>query len=134
MTASIHRSPDWATQASTTSMQAERAAHTPGPWVVSPFRAQVICDMFGRDGDFLPVAQMLWPTTERTEAETYANGHLIAAAPELLDALEQLCSNAEVCRFLIDTGEDEAKAIVASALFDTIRQARAAIAKARGES
>jgi hypothetical protein len=59
------------------------ASFTPGPWAVSPFRAQVICDRFGKDGDFLPVAQMLWPTDERTEAETYANGRLMAAAPDL---------------------------------------------------
>jgi hypothetical protein len=30
---------------------------------------------------------MLWPTDERSEAETAANARLIAAAPELLDAL-----------------------------------------------
>jgi hypothetical protein len=92
----------------------DMANPTPGPWVVSPFRAQVICDKFGRDGDFLPVAQMLWPTTERTEAETYANGHLIAAAPDLLEVL-----------LLLDRhGHTEA----------VWQQARAAIAKARGEA
>jgi hypothetical protein len=117
-------------------MQAERAAHTPGPWVVSPFRAQVVCDKFGRDGDFLPVAQMLWPTTERTEAETYANGHLIAAAPELLevapDALDFLDQYAELIRSV--PADDLERHPYLPAVEDTVDRLRAAIAKARGEA
>ena len=59
--------------------------HTAGPWSVHPVNAQV--DAFV-GGEPLPVCQLLWPTTERTEAETEANASLIAAAPDLLAALK----------------------------------------------
>ncbi|HET9511821.1 MAG TPA: hypothetical protein VFO80_11795 [Sphingomonas sp.] len=65
-----------------------KTAHTPAPWMVSPFKAVVTTDAFGRDGDFLPVAAMLWPTDERSEAETYSNARLIAAAPDLLEVAQ----------------------------------------------
>lgn len=56
---------------------------------------------------------------------------LFASVPDLLEALEQLLGNAEIARFhLKDTEEGM---IVGSALFDTIQQARAAIARACGE-
>jgi hypothetical protein len=60
--------------------------HTPGPWIVNPFNAQVDCAVVSKLGDLLPVAQMLWPADERSEAETEANARLIAAAPDLLAA------------------------------------------------
>lgn len=60
-------------------------SHTAGPWAVHPVNAQV--DAFV-GGEPLPVCQLLWPTTERTEAETEANALLIAAAPDMLDALK----------------------------------------------
>jgi hypothetical protein len=78
------------------------AKATPGEWTVSPFRAWVVSDKFGNDGDFLPICAMLWPTDERTEAETYANAELITetrrALPHLLDriaALEARVATAE---------------------------------------
>ena len=58
--------------------------HTPGPWIVNPFCAQVDCSAVSAKGGLLPVAQMLWPTDERSEAETEANARLIAEAPTLL--------------------------------------------------
>ena len=64
--------------------------HTPGPWVVHPIRAEVNAPVIGEDGDLLPVCKLLWPTTERTEEETLANAELIAAAPDLYRALEEL--------------------------------------------
>lgn len=60
--------------------------HTPGPWAVNPIKAQV--DAFAT-GDPVAVCQMLWPTEERTEAETEANGRLVAAAPDMLAALKR---------------------------------------------
>lgn len=92
--------------------------HTPGPWLVSPFKAVVITGEFGKDGDFLPVAAMLWPTDERSEAETYANAHLIAAAPDLYAA----CAAAEEYLSCVLEGAAE------------VREAcTAALRKARGE-
>ena len=59
---------------------------TPGPWAVHPVLARV--DAFNLfDGD--PVCQLLWPTELRSEEETEANGLLIAAAPQLLSALQE---------------------------------------------
>lgn len=66
-----------------------------------------------------------------TEAECAANAQLIAAAPDLLEALAQLCENAELARFHIGNTEDGD--IIASALWDTIGQARAAISRATGQ-
>ncbi|MBB5709298.1 hypothetical protein [Sphingomonas xinjiangensis] len=57
--------------------------HTPGPWVLNPFSAQVDCDKPSKLGGLLPIAQMLWPTDERSEEETEANAQLIAAAPTM---------------------------------------------------
>ena len=65
------------------------SGHTSGPWIVNPFCAQVDCGAVSVKGGLLPVAQMLWPTDERSEAETEANARLIAAAPDLLTALYQ---------------------------------------------
>lgn len=59
--------------------------HTPGPWVVDPISAWVALP--DRDA---PICAMLWPTELRSEHETMANARLIAAAPELLQALENM--------------------------------------------
>ncbi|MBB4799704.1 hypothetical protein HNP32_003464 [Brevundimonas bullata] len=57
-----------------------------------------------------------------------ADAALITAAPDLLDALRDLLGNAEIARFHIQ-GTEEGM-LIGSALFDTINQAREAIAKA----
>lgn len=61
------------------------SAHTPGPWLVNPFVARV------DNGLDSPICELLWPTSLRSEDETEANGRLIAAAPELLEALKAIC-------------------------------------------
>lgn len=58
--------------------------------MVNPLMAQVDCGTLSRKGGLLPVAQMLWPTDERSEAETEANARLIAVAPEMLDVLKSI--------------------------------------------
>lgn len=107
------------------------AKHTPGPWAVLPEEA---------DKDYLrirgtriscryKVANVhmlrLWEShdvlRDRENAESWANARLIAAAPELLEALKAC---AAVC-----AGETMNKRGLISAL----EQARAAIAKATGE-
>ena len=65
-----------------------RVNFTPGPWIVNPFRAQVDCAALDEWGDPLRIAELLWPTDYRSEAETEANARLIAAAPEMLAALK----------------------------------------------
>lgn len=83
--------------------------HTPGPWAIN-------CDLgiYAATGTQWAIASVGfgWPhQPDRREAE--ANAHLIAAAPELLEALE----------YLVGLGGG-----------DCLDMARAAIAKARGQS
>ncbi len=82
--------------------------HTPGPWVVNPVRAQV-------DATHAPICQLLWPTRMRSEDETESNARLIAAAPELLAALDEIARDYVTPPRLADI-------------------ARAAIAKAKGQA
>lgn len=58
--------------------------HTKGPWTVHPIKSWVT-DPTGE-----AVCGMLWPTYSRTEEETLANARLIAAAPEMLEALKNI--------------------------------------------
>ena len=69
--------------------------HTPTPWIVNPFCAQIDCAVLGTDGYPLPVAQMLWPTDERSEAETYANAARIVLAVNCFDELRALLTEAD---------------------------------------
>ena len=57
--------------------------HTPGPWGVDPFVAQVNEIKTG-----CPLLKMQWPSDDRSEEETFANANLIAAAPDMLEAHE----------------------------------------------
>ena len=98
-----------------TKTEASKSAHTPGPWLISYHHeggTQIAIDdepgMQGeRDYDLATV-------THGDPDELEANARLIAAAPELLEALIRC----EAC-----TTNDEVG-----------RQARAAIAKALGET
>lgn len=96
--------------------------HTPGPWEWETFKAPIlprlwssdviICD-FGSDEPYYPVGGT--PPNE-------ANARLIAAAPELLEALKALINNVGSC-ICYDESERECKAW---------EMAEAAIAKAEG--
>lgn len=74
----------------------------------------IVCEVYGSADDL-----------SLTE-EDRARARLIAASPCLAEALRQLVGNAEAAAKYV-RGEND---IVASALFDTIEQARAALAKA----
>lgn len=71
--------------------------HTPGPWKVQEFDGAVWVKM-------KEASEELWMCDSLTPDydEWIANAHLIAAAPELLDALKELL---EACKhpFLTDT-------------------------------
>jgi hypothetical protein len=58
------------------------AKATPGPWAMNPVVAQV-----DAMPSLLPVCRMLWPTEDRSEAETEANARLIATMRDALPAL-----------------------------------------------
>ncbi len=85
------------------------AEHTPGPWVQDKWGH--VQDTGGRGVRFEGVT-----IAGRSTEETKANARLIAAAPDLLEAL----------RYAVDNPE------FSSEVFD--RMARAAIAKATGDA
>ena len=106
--------------------------HTPGPWVVLPeecdrpyirIRGTVL-------GGRYKIANVLTPcyegVHEREAEETRANARLIAAAPEMLEALQAIADEAD------GTGKPYSCDSYLPRHF--IEKARAAIAKATGES
>ena len=92
-------------------------SHTKGPWIVDGDNGEYISPIDG--GDIIAIAHILpiddnWDDWSRGE-QTKANALLISAAPDLLEALEQLLEYGSM------TGPDW-----------PIDQAREAIDKARG--
>ena len=90
--------------------------HTPGPWHSEGYPRYVGPTVVSPDG---PVCAISTGPLDRTlpRMPAAANARLIAAAPELLAALEALCED----KYLADPINA-----------DRMRAARAAIAKARG--
>ena len=91
------------------------ATHTPGPWIWADGYAGLNSPALGPVLDYAPYEGM-WVThyTERGKADA----RLIAAAPELLEALQRLLHNHAANTLFSGNGHWE--------------QARAAIAKAQG--
>ena len=103
-----------------------RPKHTPGPWTVAASRA-----IFGGGG--IPEEIATVRPTRPTSDEAEANARLIAAAPELLAALQNL--HAALDKRLPD-GRSVNQAMpreVFDAFYQPAIRARAAIAKAIGE-
>ena len=96
--------------------------HTPGPWQAEEASVRGITqEWFVRvDGDDIAIASDI---RDRNGNHSEANARLIAAAPELLEALEDLASLAEAA--MREVGEYDIEAELADA--------RAAIAKATGD-
>ena len=83
--------------------------HTPGPWAVSSTERRYVREVNGKRY----VASCTDSQDYRTYEEAEANARLIACAPEMLEALQDLCDTLGEC------GMTE--------------KARAAIARAEGE-
>lgn len=103
-----------------------KTAHTPGPWRIRGTNyGYTTCYVLGpphKDGgDYAPICV----------ADTEANARLIAAAPELLAALEE-CEK-DLIRSSNDAYDAEADSL-AKRFMRTAKAARAAIAKAKGEA
>lgn len=94
-------------------------AHTPGPWVVDNF----IVSAGQRRGRDIAITSGF-----NGVATDLANARLIAAAPELLEALEALLYSAEAMH------EDCASHDGITAEPSSFERARTAIRKARGQS
>lgn len=96
--------------------------HTPGPWHIGTGKATQI--IYGTDG--YAVANAVTYHGRDTESDMVENARLIAAAPELLAALERLSERcAALDQSATHDGIENCNAMVA---------ARAAIAKAKGET
>ena len=107
--------------------------HTPGPWRVEdwqyPATGREHVPTVQTDTDAIAEALPLWHDTEDREAERLANARLIAAAPELLEALQECVT------------DENAACIVQNDVAYMIRRfkaindiARAAIAEAGGNA
>lgn len=94
------------------------AKHTQGPWLCHPAKETdgKYC-LYNNDGDYL--------TLEDDVHE--ANANLIAAAPDMLEALEDLSENLNIAIRSLD-GE------VHELMFESVLNAKRIIAKARGEN
>ena len=92
------------------------AKHTPGPWVVRTID-QSLATVETQDGEYIicAAAQLRGDDWKTEHAERKANARLIAAAPELLEALQ----------FVMTASGEQ--------LSTAFEQAQAAIAKATGE-
>lgn len=91
------------------------AKHTPGPWALTGWTAG---DDFGWSIRIADAPYRLEVSAWCAESE--ADARLIAAAPDLLEALEAVLAVPEARKALVNWGTDELLA------------ARAAVAKARG--
>lgn len=97
-------------------------AHTPGPWAVGP-ADWMISQRHGMGYRNFPVrapggCDVATVYCDEDDAEQDANVNLIAAAPDLLDAVEELLI------YLADWDDPDN---------ETCQRARAAVAKAKGE-
>ena len=81
-------------------------AHTPGPWEMKDK---------GYGYDIGPGIAWIGDTTARPKKEQKANAHLIACAPELLEALEDLERTAGIPAMSDDPVRVRARAVLAKA-------------------
>jgi hypothetical protein len=100
--------------------------HTPGPWAAKKGVGWYVVRIAHSQDDNFAIAvgsnkTSLVDAPTGDDAEAEANARLIAAAPDLLEALEMLSWLEQFC----DDGDDD--------LEGARTAARAAIAKARGE-
>ena len=90
--------------------------HTPGPWFAVADKGQTIIRTSRSSAAFSPLAIVKGDKRD-TLKDQEANARLIAAAPDLLEALSEIIN-------------DGGKFVMTN---ETHRKARAAIAKARGQ-
>ncbi len=109
--------------------------HTPGPWRIGGLVRQIMEDRKGRGAKtegFDRVVAVMPPWHEDNSTELEANAHLIAAAPELLEALAALtkmCGAVQV----FEQGDASVRGVKwAGDFMATLEKAQAAIAKAEG--
>lgn len=120
-----------------------KAKHTPGPWAAEPYAPNSLGYKNGKafyikSDDGTPAFQVIKSQTfdhrngktghfydPSAKAKDAANARLIAAAPELLAALESVLEDIEAGRLVDGTGDP--------ATTNAAKGIRAAVAKAKGE-
>lgn len=101
------------------------AGFTPGPWSIDPRHGGDKEIIVRQDGDSWHRLQAAVDCDDCDLKMAIANAHLIAAAPELYDALEVICGGSE--------DVSNTAIIVGYEATTVLEQARAALARARGE-
>ena len=100
-------------------------AHTKGPWCggdkISGLPTYVYCD----DATGSAVALTSFEFVRRTSEEMEANARLIAAAPDLLEFVQQIFNGIDTGMITIDTPADET-------LANILLRGRKALSKATG--
>lgn len=89
----------------------EITPHTPGPWSTDAELAHE--SVLDYKGKLVADCCILFPDGGRTPDENYANARLIAAAPDLLAALEEVLSTAGGCAGFYEMAVDNAEDIIA---------------------
>ena len=114
---------------------AEPATHTPGPWEMGRHATPESCPQFGvyaENGNGRDLAHVVSAGTTR-HAETEANARLIAAAPEMLQALKNAREWLDELAGLVQSGTFDAAEDWAGANAVSVDSTLAeAIAKAEG--
>ena len=101
--------------------------HTPAPWLLNDCDDAHDCAVTIRTESDTLIAVMADETGEDwSESEILANAHLIAAAPELLEALESIIPDLEQLNGLYSEDDNPDS-------YENLRAVRAVIAKAKGE-
>jgi hypothetical protein len=98
-------------------------AHTPGPWETSP------SDWIIRGYDAHPVTAIDYAVTPRAEAD--ANARLIAAAPDLYEALHTLVRAINFRDASLCTQHPDGLVMASTRMEQAITSARAALAKVK---
>lgn len=99
--------------------------HTPGPWTFGHYGMSAL--WVGPDHEQKPVARVPHDSDDEARDESRENARLMAAAPELLEALQTLLP------MLVDW-HDDFPDCVGDKEAPALKAARAAIAKAMGEA
>jgi hypothetical protein len=88
------------------------SAHTPGPWLVRPAEVTSGWGLCVGNGKHI-VAQLKGPAG----AEKVANARLIAAAPEMLEALQGMLVEKPIDEILVyaKAAKEKARAVIAKA-------------------
>lgn len=106
-------------------------SHTPGPWVVytpEDYDGPERLPGLGVDSQTTGDAVVWFALEPETGLKNDADAHLIAAAPDLLEALEDIIESVAQCT------DDDGRPTYEVCQSDDFSAARAAIAKARGTS